>query len=143
MTRRRPPRSTKAAPEPAVPPMSARARRWWTNGLVRLITVLVAVAAVAVILLMLVFPTQAYFEQRDRIDDAEATLAALRRETTELERRVAAGTDPVVVERVAREQLSLVREGDRLYRLSVDPADAVDLPVTWPLPGVRHLLAGQ
>ena len=136
-------RGARPAAKSAEPSGSAGVRRLWSHGLVRLVTGLVAVAAVAVILLMLVFPTQAYFEQRDRIEEAEGTLAALQRETTELEQRVASGTDPVVVERVAREQLSLIREGDRLYRLSVDPADAVDLPVTWPLPGVRHLLTGE
>ena len=137
---RRPPRERND--EPAIPAV----RRWrvlWHNRLLRAITALVVLAAVVVLLLMLVFPTRVYFEQRERIADAEATLAALRSETASLAIEVRAGTDPVVVERVAREQLGLIREGDRLYRLSVDPADAVDLPVSWPLPGVRHLLTGE
>lgn len=102
-----------------------------------------AAATVALLLAFLVFPTQAYFSQRDQIDAAEATLEALRLERSDLQTQVAAGTDPVVVERVAREKLGLIREGDRLYRLSVDPTDAVDLPASWPLPGVRHLLTGN
>ena len=106
-----------------------------------LVAALVAVGIVTIV--VGVFPTGDYFGQRDRIQQAEATLAALRTETAELEARVAAGTDPVVIERVAREKLGLIREGDRLYRLSVDPADAVDLPANWPLPGVRHLLTGE
>ena len=120
-----------------------RLRALWASRLLRLLSVVVGFAAVAVILLMLVFPTQAYFQQRDRISDAEANLDALREESAELQAQVDAGTDPVVVERIAREQLSLIRDGDQLYRLSVDPADAVDLPPSWPLPGVRHLLTGE
>jgi len=115
----------------------------WRSRLVRLLGGLIALTAVVAMLVLVVFPTQALFDQRERIDDAEATLAALRTESVGLEERVSAGTDPIVVERVAREQLSLVREGDLLYRLSVDPADAVDLPASWPLPGVRHLLTGE
>ena len=118
-------------------------RSMWIGRFLRLVTVLIATATAVVLLMMLVFPTQQYFDQRDEITEAEANLAALRRETADLQARVAAGRDPVVVERVAREQLSLVREGDQLYRLSVDPAEAVRLPPTWPLPGVRHLLTGN
>ena len=125
------------------PGLFERLRALWASRILRLVSIVVGVAAVAVILLMLVFPTKAYFQQRDRISEAEATLDALREESAELQAQVDAGTDPVVVERVAREQLSLIREGDQLYRLSVDPADAVDLPASWPLPGVRHLLTGE
>ena len=100
-------------------------------------------AGIGLILAFVVFPTTTFFDQRDRITEAEATLIALREERIDLEAQVAQGTDPVVVERVAREKLGLVRDGDRLYRLSGDPKDAVDLPAGWPLPGVRHLLTGE
>ncbi len=140
MARRSAPPRREEAEAPSRPGLL---RTLWRSRLVRAFTVLVALTAVVAILLLLVFPTQALLDQRQRIDDAEATLAALRSESSGLEDRVAAGTDPIIVERVAREQLSLVREGDILYRLSVDPANAVDLPASWPLPGVRHLLTGE
>lgn len=122
---------------------STRSQSLWHRPRARWLIGLAAAAGVVVMLIVGVFPTGDYLGQRDRIRQAEATLAALRTETAQLEARVAAGTDPVVVERVAREKLGLVREGDRLYRLSVDPADAVELPGDWPLPGVRHLLTGE
>ena len=102
---------------------------------------IVAIAAVGV-LAVLLFPWQNLSSQRRSIDHATETLARLQAETNHLEQRVAVATDPVVVERIAREQLSLVREGDTLYRLNVDPADAVSLPPAWPLPGLAHLLGG-
>jgi cell division protein FtsB len=134
-----------ASEEPGAGPARgpARVRELWSSRMIRIVTTVVGLGAAVILLVMLVFPTQAYLEQRRRIDEAEATLAALRTETAELEREVASGTDPIELERIAREQLSLVRDGDRLYRLSVDPGDAVDLPPGWPLPGVRHLLTGD
>jgi cell division protein FtsB len=99
--------------------------------------------AVLAVLLVLVFPTRQYRDQRDRIDDSRVTLAALRAETTALQEQVQSMGDPVVVERLAREQLSLLQPGDELYRLSIDPRDALDLPANWPLPGLRVLLTGE
>ena len=102
---------------------------------------IVAIAAVGVVAVLLL-PWQNLSSQRRSIDHATETLARLQAETSHLDQRVAEAKDPVVVERIAREQLSLVREGDTLYRLNVDPADAVSLPLAWPLPGVAHLLGG-
>ncbi len=101
-----------------------------------------AIAAVGV-LAVLLFPWQSVSSQRRSIDHATETLTRLQAETSHLEQRVAEAKDPIVVERIAREQLSLVRDGDTLYRLNVDPADAVSLPPAWPLPGVAHLLGGS
>ena len=101
---------------------------------------IVLVAGAVALLAVLLFPWQSLTNQRRRIDDATDTLARLQAETAHLEDRVAEARDPVVVERIAREQFSLVREGDQLIRLSVDPADAVTLPPAWPLPGLAHLL---
>ncbi len=103
---------------------------------------IVALAAVG-LLAVLLFPWQNLSSQRRSIDHATETLARLQAETSHLEQRVAEAKDPIVVERIAREQLSLVRDGDTLYRLNVDPADAVSLPPAWPLPGVAHLLGGS
>ena len=101
--------------------------------------IVIVVSAVG-LLSVLLFPWQSLTSQRRSIDHATDTLARLQAETAHLETRVAEAKDPVVVERIAREQLSLVREGDQLIRLNVDPADVVMLPTAWPLPGVAHLL---
>lgn len=101
---------------------------------------LVIVVGAVGLLAVLLFPWQSLTSQRRSIDHAADTLARLQAETARLAEQVAEAKDPVVVERIAREQLSLVREGDTLYRLNVDPADVVTLPPAWPLPGVAHLL---
>lgn len=101
---------------------------------------LVIVVSAVGLLAVLLFPWQSLTSQRRSIDHAADTLERLQAETSHLAARVADAKDPVVVERIAREQLSLVREGDTLYRLNVDPADVVTLPAAWPLPGVAHLL---
>lgn len=103
---------------------------------------IVAIAAVG-LLAVLLFPWQHLANQRRSIDYATETLTRLTDENTLLAERVADAKDPVVVERIAREQLSLVRDGDTLYRLSVDPADTVKLPPAWPLRGVEHLLRAR
>ena len=125
-----------APPDTAVGLRRPRSGRRVMTVLLGLVIVVSAVGLLAVLL----FPWQSLNSQRDNIDHAEETLARLQAETAHLSERVADAKDPVVVERIAREQLSLVREGDTLYRLNVDPADVVDLPPAWPLPGVAHLL---
>ncbi len=107
--------------------------------MVMLVAALVLVGAVGALLVLLT-PWQSLANQRRNIDHATDTLARLQAETSQLAEQVAEAKDPVVVERLARAQLSLVREGDTLYRLNVDPADVVALPAAWPLPGVAHLL---
>ncbi len=102
---------------------------------------LVMAAAIGITLLaVFVFPTQQYFEQRNLITENEQRLAQLRQETSQLSEQVQSAQSPASVERRAREKLSLVREGDTLYQLTIDPADSVRLPDDWPLVGVKHLL---
>ena len=124
-------------------PMNAPTQLRRRQGRPRVMTVLVGlvimVSAVG-LLAVLLFPWQSLTSQRRNIDHASDTLARLQAETAHLATQVAQANDPVVVERIAREQLSLVRDGDTLYRLNVDPADVVKLPPAWPLRGVAHLL---
>ncbi len=124
-----------AADTPVLPRRPRSGRR-----AMRLLVGLVVVVASVGLLAGLLFPWQSLNSQRRSIAHAQDTLARLQAETSHLSDQVTEAKDPVVVERIAREQLSLVREGDTLYRLNVNPADVVDLPTAWPLPGVAHLL---
>lgn len=85
-------------------------------------------------------PWQALSQQNSDITEAREALARLAAETAWLEEQTAMADDPVHVERLAREHLRMVREGDILFRINVSPSDVVDLPAAWPLPGVAHLL---
>ncbi|MDE0133854.1 MAG: septum formation initiator family protein [Acidimicrobiaceae bacterium] len=124
---------------PADLPTQARRRDGRPRPLAVLVGLVIVVSAVG-LLAVLLFPWQSLTSQRRSIDHAADTLERLQAETSHLAVQVAEAKDPVVVERIAREQLSLVREGDTLYRLNVDPADVITLPSSWPLPGVAHLL---
>lgn len=126
---------------PADTPVGRRRLRSGRRTVTVLVGLVIVVSSVG-LLAVLLFPWQSLTSQRRNIAHAEETLARLQAETSHLSEQVADARDPVVVERIAREQLSLVREGDTLYRLNVDPADAVNLPRAWPLPGVAHLLGG-
>ena len=124
---------------PASTPTQARRREGRPRPLAVLVGLAIVVSAVG-LLAVLLFPWQSLTSQRRSIEHAADTLERLQAETSHLAAQVADAKDPVVVERIAREQLSLVREGDTLYRLNVDPADVITLPAAWPLPGVAHLL---
>ncbi len=125
--------------KPADMPTQTRRRQGRPRPLAVLVGLVIVVSAVG-LLAVLLFPWQSLTSQRRSIDHAADTLERLQAETSHLAVQVAEAKDPVVVERIAREQLSLVREGDTLYRLNVDPADVITLPPAWPLPGVAHLL---
>ncbi len=90
-----------------------------------------------------ILPVRQYLDRREDVKEAALTLDAIQNEIAGLKKQVELATDKVIVERRAREDMSLVREGDKLYRLSIDPSDALKLPVDWPLPGLRHLLIGD
>ncbi|MDE0846353.1 MAG: cell division protein FtsB [Candidatus Poriferisodalaceae bacterium] len=99
--------------------------------------------AALVLLVFSILPVRQYLDRREDVKEAALTLDAIQNEIAGLKKQVELATDKVIVERRAREDMSLVREGDKLYRLSIDPSDALKLPVDWPLPGLRHLLIGD
>jgi cell division protein FtsB len=118
-------------------------RHWDSRRVFRVVWAVCGAVVVVGVLLLVVFPTNRYVDQRDDIRDTETKLAALRRETSALEEELATFSDPSHIERVALEQLSLVAPGEELYRLSIDPRDAIEFPTSWPLPGVRRILTGE
>ena len=99
--------------------------------------------AALVLLVFSILPVRQYLDRREDVKEAALTLDAIQNEIAGLKKQVELATDKVIVERRAREDMSLVREGDKLYRLSIHPSDALKLPVDWPLPGLRHLLIGD
>lgn len=95
-----------------------------------LLTVVVSVAVVA-FLFVGVFPTRAILAQRDATAAAAAELADIEAVNAELEARVAAlGTD-AEIERLAREQYSLVFPGEEAYAILPPPLPEVEIPDLW------------
>jgi cell division protein FtsB len=70
---------------------------------------------------------QAYY-QRKSIKEEEARLQALEKKNSELESRLARLQDPAYMEKLAREQLGVVRPGETSYVVVPRPAPAAATP---------------
>ena len=95
-----------------------------------------------VLLVVTVFPTRAYLDQREAVATASADINAARAEIQTLEQRIDDFNDRASVARIARERFSLVFDGEELFRLSVRPSASVGLPRAWMWPGFERILRG-
>ncbi len=84
------------------------------------------------VLLLTVFPTRTYLDQRSSIAASKSELAELDAELAELDARVAALDSPEEVEMLAREQFGMVRPGEESYVVLPAPAPPVEIPPGWP-----------
>lgn len=133
----RPARAPRAGAPDTTP---SRARGPWLRRSVWAVAVLGGLAALTAAVVAFVLPIDTYRAQRVRIDTYERTAEQLEATREQLESELATAQSPVAVERAARAQQSLVRPGDTQYYLSVDLRAVIQLPPSWPLPGLRHLL---
>ena len=83
-------------------------------GLLALVVGALAVTGIA--------PAQQVYQQRRLIEEEEAKLAALTGKNAALESRLARSQDPAYMEKLAREQLGLVRPGETSYVIIPGPA---------------------
>ncbi len=102
---------------------------------------LVLVAAVALAAVSLL-PYRQYRDQGKSIDHQKQLYSELQERREELELQLERARDKKVVEREARRQLSLVRPGGEIFRVVV-PANIINLPPGWHLPGVEYLVTGN
>lgn len=91
---------------------------------------LLALAALAVVILAA--PVGDWWAQRSDISDAEANLAVIEADNRELQGRLERIGDPGTIERIARRDLGLVREGEESYTLLPPPTAGLVMPDTWP-----------
>ncbi len=101
----------------------------------------VAAAAVALAAYTLL-PYQKYRDQGRSIEQAKQELLELEELRVDLETRLERAQDKTIIKREARKQMSLVEPGDELFRVVV-PADVIDFPKGWYLPGVEYLVTGK
>jgi cell division protein FtsB len=115
--------ATVAAPPPRIG-LSPRLRRvMW-----------VALLAITVLAVMVigVFPTQQYLEQRHEAGRRSETLDQLRAENAELQGQVdALGTD-AEIERLARLEHNFVYPGEETYSVLSPPSSGPRVPAVWP-----------
>ena len=105
--------------------------------------VLVVVAAAVVALAATTFrPLRQYRDQGRSIEQAKQELFELEQRRSDLETRLERAQDKTIIKREARKQMSLVEPGDELFRVVV-PADVIQLPKGWHLPGVEYLITGN
>lgn len=105
---------------------------------------LVVVVAAAVIALAAntFLPYRQYLDQGRSIEQAKQELFELEQRRSDLETRLERAQDKTTIKREARKQMSLVEPGDELFRVVV-PADVINLPRGWYLPGIEYLITGK
>lgn len=91
---------------------------------------LVALTALAVVILAA--PVGDWWAQRRDIGEAEANLAAIEADNRDLQERLDRIGEPATVERIARRDLGLVREGEESYTILPPPTAGLVMPDTWP-----------
>lgn len=87
----------------------------------RMAWTLVMTIVVIGFLIVGVFPTRTYLQQRRDLDAAEARLQVLRESNAELAARVEELHSDEAIERLAREQYNLVRPGEEAYAILPGP----------------------
>jgi cell division protein DivIC len=93
--------------------------------------------------LMLAAPVRGWWTQRSDIADERAELAAVRADNEELERRLDRIEDPGELERIARRDLGLVREGEESYTVLPPPPAGLILPDAWPFDRIAPALVSE
>ena len=76
------------------------------------------------ILFLAVFPTRTYVSQKRQLVETAERVEVLRRENARLEQRVGKLNTDEEIERLAREQYSLVRPGEEAYAILPAPKAA-------------------
>ena len=84
-----------------------------------------------------VFPTSTFLDQRADTHEAEERLDVLREQNAAYEARIERLQTVEEIERLAREQYSLVFPGEEAYAVLPAPLPELDLPTLWPFGPMR------
>jgi cell division protein FtsB len=82
----------------------------------------VVLVVVVGLLFVVVFPLQAWLDQRSSIDASERRLEVLRRERVTLEAEAKQLQSDATVEQIARSRYGMARQGEQLYAVVPEPA---------------------
>ena len=88
-------------------------------------------------------PLRGWWAQRGQISEAEAALTATRADEKELRLRLDRISQPAEVERIARRDLGLVREGEESYTVLPAATAGLTLPDAWPFNRVASALVRE
>jgi cell division protein FtsB len=106
----------------------------------RLIVPVLATALLLAVLVVGVFPTRRYLDQRAAIASADHDLAALTRTNDTLQAEADRLQTDQEIERQAREQYGYVRPGEEPYHVLPSPQDPVRAPDVWPFSRLQQRL---
>lgn len=84
------------------------------------------------VMLLGVFPTRTWLDQRAALSSAEAELAELETANAARRARVEALSTDAEVERIAREEYGLAEVGEEVYHVLPPPEDPIEIPEAWP-----------
>lgn len=93
-----------------------------------------------VVLLVGVFPTRDWLDQREQSRERQAELEASQAEQRQLEERIAELQTPEEIEAIGRDEYGLVRPGEEAYAILPESVPPVELPDTWPFVGAEEWL---
>ena len=98
----------------------------------RLVVPLVLFGLTVGVLVLGVFPTRTWLDQRNSLRVAEAQLADLETGNAERQARVEALMTDAEIERLAREEYGYAKVGEEVYHVLPPPRDPVKVPDAWP-----------
>ena len=119
------------APPPVDDPDGVPRRRGWRRA-GRALGVVSGGAAALGLLVVAVFPTQTYLDQRRDTSEAEQRLGVLRDQNAAYGARIERLHTVEEIERLAREQYNLVFPGEEAYAVLPAPLPPLLLPTVWP-----------
>ena len=118
------------------PPAKVRARR---RALVGLAVLILFVG----VLLVAVFPTRTWLDQRAETADAEAELAEVQAERERVARLTETLETPEEIARRAKAELGYVNPGEEAFSILPAPVEPIGLPSGWPFTGVERAFGAK
>jgi cell division protein FtsB len=98
----------------------------------RLVVPLVLLGLTVGVLVLGVFPTRTWLDQRNSLRVSETRLADLEAANAERRARVDALMTDEEIERLAREEYGYAKVGEEVYHVLPPPRDPVKVPDAWP-----------
>jgi cell division protein FtsB len=100
----------------------------------------VALATIAAVIGIGIFPARAYLDQKQTIAQTQGQLSKLQTDNKSTQDEVDRLNTDDEIEKVAREQYGLVKPGEEVYHLLPAPRDPLTMPDQWPFSSLRRRL---
>ena len=95
------------------------------------------------VLLVAVFPTRTWWDQRAETAEAERELAEVTAERERVQRLTETLKTPEEIARLARQELGYVNPGEEAFSVLPTPVEPIGLPEGWPFTGVERAFGAR